>query len=191
MDPEFEGYVDREPRYDEDSFLRDRPESEDYADYESDSEGLSDEELLDELQRQISDGDVDAEADENLLGDEELDSGEVVEALESAVQQMISGGLQGNGQQYLQGLLDRVDPYEALAMTQHPLTRDLLLRAARDFERENSYSMAPRFESSYSEGSGGLSGDERREVARFEREFGIRADRGLIAEARRIRSRGY
>lgn len=97
-------------------------------------------------------------------------------------QALSSLGLEGEGARYVASLLAMESPQAVQFLTSNPVTRDLLTRAGRDYGREKTPGL--RFESAYSE-SGPLTSEDRAAAAAFERQFGVKADKKLIAMAKR------
>lgn len=98
-------------------------------------------------------------------------------------QALSSLGLEGEGARYVASLLAMESPQAVQFLTSNPVTRELLTRAGRDYGREKSTG-GLRFESAYSE-TGTLTSEDRAAAAAFERQFGVKADKKLIAMAKR------
>jgi hypothetical protein len=95
-----------------------------------------------------------------------------------------NSGLSHQGQQYLSETFAQMPGVDVSALMSNPLTRDVLTRAARQYEIERTGRSAPRYESAASE-SPSLSADDLRAVRDFERMTGDKVDSDVIKSARR------
>jgi hypothetical protein len=95
-----------------------------------------------------------------------------------------NSGLGSEGQQYLSQTFAQMPGIDVAALMNNPLARDVLTRAARQYEVEKSSRSAPRYESAASEAPT-LSAEDWRAVREFERMTGDRVDSDVIKSARR------
>ena len=97
-----------------------------------------------------------------------------------------NSGLSAQGQQYLAETFAKMPGVDVAALMHNPLTRDVLTRAARQFESERSAPApsAPRYESASSEAQS-LSAEDRSAIRDFERMTGDRVDSDVISNARK------
>ena len=95
-----------------------------------------------------------------------------------------NSGLGEHGQQYLSETFSRMPELDASALMANPLTRDVLTRAARQFESERARRPAPRYESAASEAPT-LSAEDWKAIRDFERMTGDRVDSDVIRSAKR------
>lgn len=119
---------------------------------------------------------------------EERAEARVMERLGPAIQPIIqrealqSSGLSAHGQQYLSDTFAQMPGLDVGALMSNPVTRDVLTRAARQYEVERSH-RTPRYESSASEAPT-LSAEDWKAVRDFERTTGDRLDFDVIKNAR-------
>ena len=120
---------------------------------------------------------------------EERAEARVMERLGPAIQPIIqrealqNSGLSAHGQQYLSETFAHLPGLDVGALMSNPVTRDVLTRAARQYEVERSHRM-PRYESAASEAPT-LSAEDWKAVRDFERMTGDRLDSDVIKNARR------
>lgn len=95
-----------------------------------------------------------------------------------------NSGLSEHGQQYLSETFAQMPGVDVQALMQNPLTRDVLTRAARQFESERSARSAPRYESASSEAPT-LSAEDWRAIRDFERMTGDRVEADVVRNARK------
>jgi hypothetical protein len=93
-------------------------------------------------------------------------------------------GLSEHAQQYLSETFAQMPGVDVAALMHNPLTRDVLTRAARQYENEKVSQSAPRFESASSEAPS-LSAEDWRAIRDFERMTGDRVDPEVIDHARK------
>lgn len=95
-----------------------------------------------------------------------------------------NSGLSSHGQQYLSETFAQMPGIDVAALMDNPLTRDVLTRAARQYENERSSRSAPRYESAASEAPT-LSAEDWRAIRDFERMTGDRVDADVVRAAKR------
>jgi len=95
-----------------------------------------------------------------------------------------SSGLSSGAQQYLSDTFAQMPGIDVTALMANPLTRDVLTRAARQYESERTVRNAPRYESAASEAPT-LSAEDWRAIRDFEKMTGDRVDSDVIKIARR------
>ena len=95
-----------------------------------------------------------------------------------------NSGLSSQAQRYLTETFAQMPGVDIGALMSNPLTRDVLTRAARQYESERSVRSTPRYESAASEAPT-LSAEDWRAIRDFERMTGDRVDSDVIKNARR------
>jgi hypothetical protein len=95
-----------------------------------------------------------------------------------------NSGLSADAQRYLSETFAQMPGVDVGALMSNPLTRDVLTRAARQYENERSARAAPRYESASSEAQT-LSSEDWRAIRDFERMTGDRVESDVIRSARK------
>jgi hypothetical protein len=95
-----------------------------------------------------------------------------------------NSGLNAHGQQYLSETFARLPGFDVGALMRDPVARDVLTRAARDYESERTKRSAPRYESAASEAPT-LSAEDWRAIRDFEKMTGDRVDSDVVRSVKR------
>ena len=95
-----------------------------------------------------------------------------------------NSGLSAQGQDYLRQTLSQIPGANIAQLMNDSSARDVLIRAARQYESERAARPAPRYESAASEAPT-LSNEDWRAIREFERMTGDRLDTDVIRSAKR------